>query len=82
MKFYVNDQERGNTRKEWPQSWGEETGQLYEIQGDALSPGDDVTWSGDLPPLYTLWVSVHIQLLEGAPATHGYLKLTRGDLLR
>lgn len=81
MKFYVNGEQREATRKEWPQSWGEETGRLYEIQGDALSPGDDLAWSGELPPLYTLWVKIHVQLREGEPATPGHLRLTRSDFL-
>ena len=81
MKFHINGQEREATRKGWPQLWGEETGHLYEIQGQPLSPGDEVQWSGELPPLYTLWVMVHVQLREGAPATTGYLRLTRSDFL-
>jgi hypothetical protein len=80
MLFYVNGQIREASRKEWPQEWGEETGRLYEIQGQPLSPGDEVQWSGDTI-LGTLWVQISVIPRPNKASVQGYLRPTEKDRL-
>jgi hypothetical protein len=78
MQFHVNGLVQEALRTEWPKEWGPETGELWELQGPNLHPGDEIQWSGESPS-GPLWVRIQVNFPPRDQPRTGYLRLREGD---